>query len=161
MILGVDPGANGAIALFDPAGVAQAWVWDIPVKDEGGVDPFALSEVIEDLMWAPYGRSIKAVVENVHSMPRQAGAFNFGLYTGIVHGVLAAHSIPFELIAPSQWKPAMGLSRGATSGPENKSKSRALATQLFPSLADSFKRVKDDGRAEALLLAVYYANRRK
>jgi hypothetical protein len=33
-----------------------------------------------------------------------------------------------------------------------------LASQLFPHLDPRLKRVKDDGRAEALLLALYWSS---
>ena len=47
-----------------------------------------------------------AVVERVHSMPRQgeASTFSFGCSFGVVLGVLGAMGIPFELVAPKVWK---------------------------------------------------------
>jgi crossover junction endodeoxyribonuclease RuvC len=39
----------------------------------------------------------------------------------------------------------------------DKGESRRRATQLFPDYADQWTRVKDDGRAEAALLAFYLA----
>ena len=36
-----------------------------------------------------------------------------------------------------------------------------VAGRLFPRLESHFSRVKDDGRAEALLIAVYYATQFK
>ena len=38
-----------------------------------------------------------------------------------------------------------------------KAASRGMATELFPHIADQFRRVKDDGRAEAALIARYGA----
>ncbi len=38
---------------------------------------------------------------------------------------------------------------------KTKEDSRALAIQLFPALAEELKRVKDEGRAESLLIAEY------
>ena len=63
-------------------------------------------------------------------------------------GVLAALRVPYESIAPSAWKAQMGIPKGAT-----KDVSRARALALFPALAEQLARKKDDGRAEALLLA--------
>jgi hypothetical protein len=37
----------------------------------------------------------------------------------------------------------------------DKNASRALASQFFPDCSDQWKRVKDDGRAEAALIAHY------
>jgi crossover junction endodeoxyribonuclease RuvC len=101
--------------------------------------------------------TIVAAVELVSSMPRQAGAFNFGVSAGVVHGVLGALGVPMVLIPPGVWKPACGLRRLTNeSQVQNKSRARELAAKLWIEQADLFKRVKDDGRAEACLLARYY-----
>ena len=166
LYLGVDPGLQGALALYYPSAseksaVPLAMIEDMPLKD-GKLDPFMLDHILA--RWAKLSErhTVSAAIERVGSRPRQAGAFNFGLSTGIVHGSLAANGFSFELVSPTEWKPAMGLTRGKLeTQEENKSRARALATQLFPNIANQFKRVRDDGRAEALLIAVYYANRRK
>jgi crossover junction endodeoxyribonuclease RuvC len=133
-------------------------VYDIPVLD-GQIDIPMLVQTIATLCHTYPG--FTAVIENVHSLPRQAGAFNFGLGAGILRGVLVSHSIDFSLVAPSVWKPRMGLQRWADETPEaNKSRARMLASQLFPHLDPRLKRVKDDGRAEALLMALYWSSRR-
>ena len=156
-ILGIDPGMGGALAIY--SATSFICVHDMPKSIDGGIDPVALAGMVDRLNRA-YPNST-AVVERVSSMPRQAGAFAFGLSTGIIHGCLASHGIPFELVSPSVWKAKMGLTRFPDETyAQNKTRARALAAQLFPALASQFKRVKDDGRAEAMLLAVYYANRK-
>jgi len=167
-IIGIDPGLSGAVAIYDTAEPHKSRFFDIPTIHIKGskkvVDARKLADLVGELLFRlptrPDGEvsTIMAVVENVHSMPRQAGAFAFGLSTGIIHGVLATHGIPFTLVTPAQWKGAMKLHRKPeepTSAVKNRA--RALATRLFPHLASEFARVKDDGRAEALLLAVYAA----
>ena len=64
---------------------------------------------------------------------------------------MQALGLPLERVRPSAWKMAMGL-RG-----KPKAASRGMATELFPDFADQFRRVKDDGRAEAALIARYGA----
>ena len=157
-ILGIDPGMGGALAIYSP-GLTGVYVYDIPKSIDSGIDAQALASLVERIhLTYP---NITAVVERVSSMPRQAGAFAFGLSTGIIHGCLASHGIPFELVSPNVWKAKMGLTRFPDETyAQNKTRARALASQLFPALASQFNRVKDDGRAEALLLAVYYANRK-
>ena len=158
-VIGIDPGLHGGIAVYAPdfGGIDASNVYDMPITSRG-IDIPKLARIIKRLTWP---KTI-AVVENVHSRPRQAGQFNFGLYTGIVHGVLGAVGVPFELVTPQEWKRAMGLTRSNDeTKADTKSNARALASQLFPALAPHFVRVKDDGRAEALLLAVYYANRKR
>ena len=70
----------------------------------------------------------------------------------MVLGVLAALAIPCTLVTPGVWKRHHGLIGG------DKSESRAKAIALWPGHADLFKRRKDDGRAEAALVAVYGAS---
>lgn len=139
-ILAVDPGKQGAIAFYNPDHARDAEVFDLPE------DAWTLRQII---MTRTTGTE-RAVVELVAGRPGQAGVFTFGFGTGLVHGVLGCLGYKVETIPPSKWKPSLGL------GPStDKNTARALATQLFPHLAQQFARVKDDGRAEALLLAVY------
>ena len=153
-ILGVDPGLGGALALYNVKRPESSEVFSMPLA-KGALDSASLADLVASFTF--HHSSIHAAVENVHSRPRQAGAFNFGLSTGIIHGVLAAHGIPMTLISPSLWKVKMGLQRGPDEpASATKDRARELAAKLFPHLADQFKRKKDDGRAEALLLAVYY-----
>lgn len=156
-ILGVDPGLHGALALLDiPTRKIKA-VWDMPV-DDGQVSPEGVAEAVETAKIASNG-CLLAVVERVSSMPRQCGAFNFGRSAGVVHGVLGALSVPTELVSPNEWKGAIGLRRLVNETQEqNKTRARELAMKLFPDQADQFKRVKDDGRAESALLALFAVN---
>jgi crossover junction endodeoxyribonuclease RuvC len=52
------------------------------------------------------------------------------------------------MVKPTEWK-------AATKTPKDKDKARTRAQQLFPSCYDLLVRVKDDGRAEAAILAFY------
>ena len=159
LILGFDPGMGGAIALYDPKEPKRSQVWDMP-KAIKGIDAPKLSDLLGCIMAEDLDRSFSAIVENVGSRPRQAGAFNFGLSTGIIHGVLATLEIPFTLVTPTEWKGAMGLTRyPEETQDQNKQRARLLAIQLFPGLAEDLKLMRHDGRAEALLMAVYFANR--
>lgn len=154
-ILGVDPGLGGGFGLYCVGQVGASFVQDMPLV-HGKLAPNLVAELVNATAQNCRGRLV-AAVENVHSRPRQAGAFNFGLSTGIVHGVLAANGIPMTLISPSLWKVKMGLQRSPDElASATKDRARDIAAKLFPHLADQFKRKKDDGRAEALLLAVYY-----
>ena len=174
-ILGIDPGLGGALAIYDNR-LPEAHlpgidvppchaVFDMPVIHNKGsksaVDPVALAALVADLAWQHHG--LVAVVEKVHSLPRQGGAFNFGLSAGVIHGVLASHGVPMHLVAPATWKMAMGLGRQSAdeSTDTNKTRARMVASNVFPMLAPSFSRKKDDGRAEAILLAVYYSGQLK
>jgi crossover junction endodeoxyribonuclease RuvC len=125
----------------------------------GQVDPAKLAAIVDQLNFQT-NRHIHAAVELVSSMPRQAGAFNFGRSAGVVDGVLGALGIPYTLVSPNVWKGATGLHRmSGESQADVKSRARFLAQKLWPEQAAQFKRIKDDGRAEAALLARYFANK--
>lgn len=156
-ILGIDPGLSGALCLYEIA-TKRVRVFDMPTSD-GRVDPTKLAQIIDQCNFQA-GRHLVAAVELVSSMPRQAGAFNFGVSAGVVHGVLGALGVPFTLIQPVQWKGAMSLRRAVNeTQAQNKTRARELAIKLWPEVPGEFTRKKDDGRAEAALIARYYANR--
>ncbi len=152
-VLGIDPGLSGALCLLRISGLAIENVFDMPVTD-GKVDPAKLAGIVNI---CKLRGSVVAAVENVSSMPRQAHAFSFGLSTGIIHGCFGALNVPFELLAPSVWKPACGLRRLSNENQaDTKTKARNLAMKLFPENADLFRLVKWDGRAESALIARFF-----
>jgi crossover junction endodeoxyribonuclease RuvC len=154
-VLSCDPGLSGAFCLYEIA-TRKIQIWDMPTQG-GKVFPEGVAMIV-DLAKSISGGPIVAVVELVSSMPRQAGAFNFGRSAGVVHGVLGAMGVPMELISPNIWKGAVGLRKlVGESQSQNKTRARELATRLWPERASEFQRVKDDGRAEAALLARQYA----
>jgi hypothetical protein len=144
VILGIDPGASGALAWLTNDGSTLRHIEDMPVID-GTTSASLLAHIIRSM--SPTER-LTAVVEHVGSMPGQgvASTFKFGASWGIVLGVLAALDVPYELVRPNVWKRAMALGK-------DKGASRALACRMWPESAHLFARVKDDGRAEAALLA--------
>ena len=89
-------------------------------------------------------------------MPGQgvSSVFAFGKGFGIVLGVLAANFVPLELVAPAAWKRAIGIPSGS-----GKDASRARASALLPHLAGHWSRSKDDGLAEAVLIALWGARK--
>ena len=146
-IVGVDPGVTGALAVFDRGSLVQ--VLDMPVN-AGRVNGAEIAAWMHDL-WGPEA----VFLEWTQPMPKNGSIANYslGLNTGIVVGVVQALGIPLERVRPAEWKLKMGL-RG-----KDKSASRGMATELWPDFADQFRRVKDDGRAEAALIARYGAYR--
>jgi crossover junction endodeoxyribonuclease RuvC len=73
--------------------------------------------------------------------------FSFGRSVGIIEGVLAARQIPVTFTTPQAWQKQSGAAKG-------KDGSRQRVMELFPSQAHLFARVKDDGRADAVLIAL-------
>lgn len=141
MIFGIDPGATGALALLDPEGQLAA-VHDMPYLD-GAVSAPLLTGLLRD-QEAIYA----AWVERAQAMPRQgiASTFRYGTGYGVILGVLGALHVPTTTVRPVEWKRSAGLSA-------DKGASRRRAIELWPAQAELFARVKDDGRAEAALIA--------
>lgn len=157
-VLAIDPGLSGAMAWYDGHDLE---VVDLPVTREKkktrlDIAAFALSS--SSRMFAH-----NALIEKVGSMPMQGlgSAFNFGFTTGAIHGVLAANGFTIHTVTPPQWKFGVGLN--AVPGQDLKARknaSRAKAIELFPQYADLFARVKDDGRAEAALMAWWFVHKK-
>ena len=143
MILGIDPGQSGALAVVDRAGRLNA-VEDMPVVD-GWVSPVLLAHAIFRLT-EEYGLIDLAVVERVRSMPKQgvASSFKFGAAWGIAVGACAAYRL--EQPTPAVWKRHMGIT-------SDKETARRSALDRWPGSASLFARKKDADRAEAVLLA--------
>jgi crossover junction endodeoxyribonuclease RuvC len=144
ILLGIDPGANGAIAVFQDGKLID--VLDMPVVRDGKgkrrTDAAAVGAVIREV------RPQLAVVERVGAMPGQGvtSMFSFGLACGIVHGALGALEVPMELVTPQQWKQEMHVGRD---------NARQRASQLLPAGSRLWSLVKHDGRAEAALIGLW------
>lgn len=158
-IIAIDPGLTGAAAFYDGTALL---IRDLPVtreKNKTRLDIVGLNDIL--LKWADY--TTCALVEKVGSMPMQGlgSAFNFGFTTGAIHGVLCALDIVVHTATPQQWK--FGVRLNAVPGQtlkQRKDASRAKAVELFPGHASLFARAKDDGRAEAALMAWWFIHKR-
>jgi len=170
LILGIDPGFSGALALIDRNSDRLITLDDMPTiqqeyKQRGKTKSKQKLDTPK-LVWyfRKYGVHIEfAVVEKVHAFTYvnkygetrgqgAASSFKFGFGAGVIEGVLSAFSIRIVYLEPSVWKALMGLSR-------DKNKSRELAVKKFPEYAELFKLKKHDGRAEAALIAWFGKDR--
>lgn len=144
-ILAVDPGIKGAISFYFPEAPELIAVEDMPVAD-GSVDAVTLARRIGQM------KPDVAFIEQVNSMPGQgvASTFKFGVSYGAAIGAISALQVPLHLVRPQKWKKHFSLT-------SDKEQSRALALRLWPS-SDAFARKKDEGRAEAALIARYGAD---
>ncbi len=147
--LGIDPGQKGAIA---KVGADSYSVLDMPTNPRDLWE--ILCEQREPLCEA------RVAVERQQSMPGQgvSSSFQTGKGFGEILGVLAASGLPYEVVSAGTWKRSLGLIRGKEEAiGEFKERSRTMARALFPDAPLSRK--KDEGRAEALLLAEYLRRR--
>jgi crossover junction endodeoxyribonuclease RuvC len=142
-IVGIDPGLSGGVALVGDGALQMAV--DMPVLG-GEIDIDELCELLN------MSKPDVVVVETVHAMPKQgvSSTFNFGLSTGMVLGTIRSLRHPLVRMRPIDWKRANGLVG------QDKTASRRLAQELWPDMADLFKLVRHDGRAEAALIARAY-----
>ncbi|MEA1649203.1 hypothetical protein UAJ10_09250 [Nitrospirillum sp. BR 11164] len=147
LIIGIDPGLSGAIAILSADGGLT--VHDMPTHrlTRTELDLSALATIFDNLTKAT---APVAFLERVGAMPGQgvASMFKFGTCYGALQGLLAAHFIPVTLVTPQSWKRAMGC-------PAGKDGARARASQLLPRHAGLWPLKKHDGRAEAALIALY------
>lgn len=146
-IIGIDPGLGGALALLYNNDLE---IYDMPTIQDGTkrrVDHAQLAVILD--LWAKH-QGITCVIEKVASMPGNGhtGAFTFGRAAGVVIGAVAANFIPIVEVPPQVWK-------RKTQTPTDKDGARLRASEIFPRYAGQWARVKDDGRAEAALIAYY------
>lgn len=148
LILGIDIGVAGALALVSPGGELLE-VTDMPVLQDGpksrrAVNGPLLAEIV--YCW----HATEAFVEQVGPRPGEGSvqSFSFGRSKGIIEGVLAACGVPYRFITPATWKREVGLTLAS------KDAARSEAIRRWPRHAALFARIRDDGRAESALIAI-------
>ncbi len=153
LTFGTDPGLSGAVAtLID--GVAGP-VLDMPTTDVDGwgeIDARAVVLFIREQRAAYPSAYVSACIEKVGARPNDGGtsAFRFGQTTGKLQAVFEVLGIPTTRVVPAVWKRRFGLLK------QDKDAARLLAITRFPSAAGVLTRKKDNGRADALLIALWH-----
>lgn len=159
IVIGIDPGLTGAVAVMDHNGVRA--VFDIPTMPVPGAGPKALVKNKIDgralcqllLKHCPASEGKPRVfLEKVSTM----GGANNAVQTqgslmrslGAIETVIECLNYPMEQVAPQSWKKQFGIGSDKTKGLE-------AARRLHPEVLADLKRVKDHNRAEAVLLAHY------
>lgn len=147
LVLGIDPGLEGALAFLDPIG-GTLEIHDMPTfavtktKRKEYVDLWAVRDLVR-------GRAIvHTYLEEVTASPQMGvvSAFSFGGGYFGVQGVLIASDTPLTTVRPGIWKTRMRA-------PADKKQSVARAKALFPRCTEIIG--KKDGRAEAAMLALF------
>lgn len=147
-ILGIDIGVQGGIAIIDDFGALI--VHPMPTLHDGPAGRRSVNApLLANIIYSSH--ATHAYVEHVSARPGEGavGAFAFGRSRGVIEGVLGACGISCTFITPASWKRAVGLAPG-----RDKDASRAEAIRRWPGQASLFERKKDDGAAEAALIAV-------
>lgn len=152
LVLGIDIGSRGALALVDAETGELIEVHDMPVLADGPKGRAAVNAaLLAELVYRVHAGH--AFVEAVGARPGEGavGAFAFGRCRGVVEGVLGAAGVPATHLTPPVWKRTVGIPPGRDGA---KDAARSEAIRRWPGKAGLFARVKDDGRAEAGLIAV-------
>jgi len=141
LYLGIDPGFSGAWGLINHRGEYQS-CGDMM---NNGVHILSRS-VHGEITQAIDRQDLEGVIEAVHSMPGQgvSSSFKFGMAYGAAISIMERLHCPWMLVTPHKWKKDMGLT-------SDKNESLDMARELWPRAP--LERKKDNGRAEALLMA--------
>ncbi len=150
-IIGIDPGLLGAVAVL--TGTDSLAVFDMPtmtVERNGKAKRQVSASELAEIIYIMKNDDCHVYCERVGAMAGQGvtSVFSFGRSFGMIEGILAAFKLPVTYVAPATWVKAVGRGQG-------KDASRARAMELFPNNQTDFKRVKDDGRADAALIAYW------
>ncbi len=103
IIIGIDPGLSGAIAILDNEYnimATTAMLMHGNQLDLTGIADWIERSIVMD------GTPIISCIEKVASMPGQGvkSVWTFGFNTGVIHGILATFEIPRFIVAPNVWQ---------------------------------------------------------
>lgn len=158
-VIGIDPGLSGGMAIYDVVEekLVEARALPVEVIQKGrhtdkNIDEYAFASMIAEAVEAHDVELV--VIEKVHSSPQMgvASSFKFGDNYGIVRMAATIYAPRVEYITPQKWKARLMLSF-------DKNQSLKMARELFGD--EWFPRKKDDGLAEASLIAMYAAKELK
>ena len=157
IVVGIDPGLSGAIAILENNKVLN--IFDMPVMAEGKknkrqLNSAQLVRIIKDS--TKPDDEIAVVVEQVNAMPGQGvtSMFNFGQTFGAIKGVCAALELPIFFVRPSKWKKHFELINSS------KDSSRTKVIEMYPSLSSQLAKKKDVNKSDAILIARFYTETR-
>lgn len=146
LLVGVDPGLSGAVAIIKPDTMTLIGGYQLPAGDGRVLVPDLLDRLDE---LAPLDVT-QVVIEQVHSMPRQGtvSTFTFGRAFGTLEGVIQARRWPIAYITPAVWKRRLSLPRDDKDGARQWARNQWPETDLFST------KVRGQAIADAAGLAV-------
>lgn len=156
MVIGLDAGATGGVACLVDYQFMDAM--RMPTKKVSGKDITNAAAIWNRISaWAAeYQPDVSVIgIEAVHAMPKQgvSSSFTFGRQFGKAEAALELFGYPMHYITPSVWKKAFHLT-------SSKQDSIDAAKLRFGDAIEPYLRFKkDDGVAEAALIAAYTAEK--
>ena len=146
IVLGIDPGAHGAISVFVDSNLDS--IFDMPALEEKSGRPAVNAPLLAALLAKTHASAAFCEFVGARPTDAKASAFAFGRSRGVIEGVCGSLAIPLTFVAPVTWKRLAGIAAGA----EAKDTARAVAISKWPHVAEMFARKKDIDRAEACLI---------
>lgn len=147
--IGVDPGLKGGLAAISGDGLSVAVMPTLRVGKRNKINERALADWFLQYL----GGDARVTIEAVHALPREgvSASFTFGTGFGMLLGICAALSMPYQLVRPHAWQ--REVLRGYAKGSE-----ALVASRLWPDacwLATERSRKPHDGLVDAALIAEY------
>jgi len=157
IIIGIDPGLSGGIAVLDNNKVLE--LFDMPVMADGKKNKKQLnSALLAKLIKESTSNTSESavIVEQVNAMPGEGvtSMFNFGQTFGAIKGICATLELPIFFVRPSKWKKHFELINSS------KDASRTKAIEMYPHLAEKLSKKKDVNKSDAILIARFYCETR-
>ena len=158
IIIGIDPGINGAISIIEIKKIIE--VYDTPTmidgkKNKRQINGAQVTNIFKERLNGE--KEVVVVVEHVNAMPGQGvtSMFNFGQSFGVIKGICAALNLPIYFVRPAKWKKHFNLIK------TNKDASRTKVIEVYPEISSKLHRKKDSNRADAILIALYFNDTHK
>lgn len=150
VVIGIDPGSSGAIAIKYPDQPAVVFPWIGESEFKRVIDEIEIYCAVEKC-------GVIAYVEEVGGFVgvNQPGStmFNFGRNFGVILGVLLKAEFPTVLVRPQKWQKGLPttpkLADKALAKRKHKNDLKEVAARLFPHLRVTLK------NADALLILDY------
>ena len=172
IIVGLDPGLSGGVAVIGPAGIETWPMPSIEVKTGHVLDVAAL-RIWLAFRCVPGGLGVHAFLEYAQAMPAlppgvavahgkpatyrgqgASSAFKYGRTWGEIHAVLVCLGLPYTVVHPARWTKLIHTGIEAA---DSKARSRIALQRLFPqiNLAPPRGHKPHEGMMDALLIAEY------
>ena len=155
LIIGIDPGISGSICFLKDGKILN--VIEMPTMTEGKKNKKQVNgrQIYNEIMLIKnkfMNEKIIVIVEQVYAMPGQGvtSMFNFGQSFGMIKGICSAMELPIFYVRPAKWKKHFDLINS------EKDASRTKVIEMFPKISEKLSRKKDNNKADAILIALYF-----
>ena len=161
MIVGIDSGKNGGIAVLHTNGAVSAF-YRMPKLPgpKGDIDAASIVEILRTTRDNCGGAEPAVVV--IEALTRGAGKSSWtsasvsGRIWGTIAGITQALGMPLEIVRAQDWQKIMLRGMKTDNYRARKDASLQVAGRMFPDFASLAGVRANDGVAESLLIAEYH-----